>query len=61
MNKKVIGYKCKNCGKEKGEHKASTFNCALKSKSKHFNQYYDDKFYEEDTTKPIYSKFKFIL
>jgi hypothetical protein len=36
--------KCKNCNREKGSHKAHTFNCpATRSQ---FTYYFDNQFYE---------------
>lgn len=53
----IIDYKCKHCGMGKGEHKANTFNCMIKTKYKKFAHFYEDMFYEEDLSKPIKTKF----
>lgn len=51
MKKEVIGYKCKKCGKEKGIHKADTFECPLPGRSS-FKSFSTEQ-YEEDKTKPV--------
>lgn len=51
MMKTIIGYLCKNCGKEKGLHKAGTFECPLPGRSS-FKSFSTEKF-EEDKTKPV--------
>ncbi len=48
----VIGYLCKNCGKEKGSHKSKTLECKLKGRGK-FRGFDKNKFYEEDLNKPV--------
>lgn len=50
--KEIIGYKCKNCGKERGSHKATDLNCPS-GKRGQFNPF-RTTVYEKDETKPIY-------
>lgn len=52
MKKEIIGYKCKNCGKDKGLHKSNTLECPLPGKSS-FKSFSTDK-YTENFNKPIY-------
>lgn len=49
--KEIIGYKCKKCGKEKGHHKAGTFECPSPGRGS-FKSFSTEK-YEEDPKKPV--------
>lgn len=49
--KDIIGYKCKHCGKERGVHKAKTFECPFPGRSSFKS--FSTTVYEEDKTKPI--------
>lgn len=44
-------YKCAHCGREKGYHKAETFNCPMGRGS--FTHYMRDSFFSPDPKKPV--------
>lgn len=48
----TVDHRCIHCGYWKGEHKANTFNCPIKSRSRSFRQYNNDRVYEADPKKP---------
>jgi uncharacterized OB-fold protein len=51
MNKEIIGYKCKKCGKLKYVHKATTFECPAPGRG-NFKGFSTEQ-YEEDKSKPV--------
>lgn len=52
MKKELVGYQCKNCGKEKAYHKADTYECQNPGRGS-FKGFRETKF-EEDLNKPVY-------
>lgn len=53
MKFEIVGYLCKNCGKDIGTHKAGTLNCRVKGRNS-FRGFEPDKVYEENLKKPVY-------
>lgn len=54
MNKKIIGYECKHCGKREGQHAVLDKWCPLpKQKQTAFVAFNETK-YEKNPDKPIY-------
>lgn len=51
--KELIGYQCKNCGKEKAFHKAQTFECPNPGRGS-FKSFSTETKFEDDENKPVY-------
>lgn len=54
MKQEIIGYKCKNCSRRKGEHQANTLNCPARRKQNKVSTVYSNNVYEPNEQKPIY-------
>ncbi|MCU6292784.1 hypothetical protein [Escherichia coli] len=50
--KEVIGYKCKNCGKDKGKHSIQGMACPNPGRG-NFRGFSTEKSYEPDHNKPV--------
>lgn len=48
----VVDHRCLHCNYWKGDHKAETFNCPVKSGSRSFRRFSGDQFYEPNPQKP---------
>ena len=49
---KIVDRRCVHCNYWKGDHKAETANCPLKSRARSFRQFKNDQFYEPNLKKP---------